>query len=463
MGDPLANVGNPGSFAPRWTQSTLTVNGSVAVDTDVWFGFWGDSCGTRFDYGAPLFLADLGSNPFADREQYASVFEMAHDCDFYDVGIFHDIFADSPYRVNVYPEARYDMKMSVYLAIPAIYTRTTVQWTGLTDAGKTAAAYQKTLVQGAVPAESRKQAGNYQRSATQTAEGTAAATRAEGFFRGIAQNVTSVMTAKGALALLRALTQQAGAGVVFGRWLSMLRKPTQTAGAGDETRRITQAKRAVADAGKPETTMGRKQGFMRAIAHWGNLGAATLHGAGYVKRLQETAPNRDSATVVLKAARRLVEAAAALYDLKAAGGFERRIADTAGGGSVTGGMTGFFRVLFGLGGSGDGAGRFVDRMRGIQDTETAGDAAGHRAEYLRGLFIEAGARAENRHTAGYERAVADYTDIQAASLRHLFVFVRLITGAYIRDFIIRRFLKSREEAIIKSPVCREINIDSALH
>jgi phage shock protein PspC (stress-responsive transcriptional regulator) len=252
------------------------------------------------------------------------------------------------------------------------------------------------------------------------------------------------MTAKGALALLRKLTQQAG--------------------AGGGIQRITQAKRAVADTGTPETTTGRKQDFRRAVAHWGNLGAAgIIRKAGYAKRFQDTAANRDGAGAARNLALRLAEAAAALYGMKGAGGFDRRLADQAGAGSVTGGMVRFFRVLFGVGGGGDSAGRFVDRMRVVRDTETAGDAAGFTAEYLRGLFVEAGALAENRHTAGYERGVAEYADIEAVPLRHLSVFIRLVTGAYIRDFIIGRFLKSREEVVMKSPVCRELRFDSALH
>jgi hypothetical protein len=48
-------------------------------------------------------------------------------------------------------------------------------------------------------------------------------------------------------------------------------------------------------------------------------------------------------------------------------------------------------------------------------------------------------------------------------LRHLLVFIRLVAGAFIRDYIIGRFLKSREEIVIKSPVCRELALDSRLH
>jgi hypothetical protein len=441
VGNIMANLGSPSSFTPRWVQSTLAINGSVAANTDVWFGFFGNNGILPFDYGVPC-LQSYDAIMYPEvLGDYSSLYEMAVDYGLDNISGCGYMFTGED--ANVYPGARNDFKVSMYLGIPGSYART--------------------LTQGATLTDSRKRAGNYKRSATQTAQGTAAAARVEGFCRGIAQTVTSVMTMKGPLALLRKLTQQAGAGAVFGRLLSMLRKPTQAAGAGDGTQRIAQAKRTLADTGKPGTAADRKQDFVRTVAQWGNAGTGIEKRAGYAKRFQETASNTDSIGVVLKAARRLVEAAAALYGLKAADGFDRRIADTAGVGAVAGGMMRFFRVLFGLGGSGDGAGRFVDRMRAIQDTETAGDAAGHAADYLRGLFIEAGALAENRHTARYKRDVADYADIEAASLRHLFVFIRLITGAYIRDFIIRRFLKSRAEAVIKSPVCREIHFDSALH
>jgi hypothetical protein len=102
-------------------------------------------------------------------------------------------------------------------------------------------------------------------------------------------------------------------------------------------------------------------------------------------------------------------------------------------------------------------------MRVIQDTETVGDEMGHAADYLRGLFVEAGAMADMEHTAEYKRGAVDYVDVAGVSLRQLFIFLRLLTGVYIRDYIIGRFLKSKEELVIKSPVCREIILDSTLH
>jgi hypothetical protein len=70
---------------------------------------------------------------------------------------------------------------------------------------------------------------------------------------------------------------------------------------------------------------------------------------------------------------------------------------------------------------------------------------------------------ETKHRAEYHRKQQDTAYSEAVSLRHLFIFIRLITGAYIRDYIIGRFLKSKEELIIKSPVCRELILESTLH
>jgi hypothetical protein len=125
-------------------------------------------------------------------------------------------------------------------------------------------------------------------------------------------------------------------------------------------------------------------------------------------------------------------------------------------------MVTFFRILLGLTEGGDSTGGLVTRIRTLQDTETVGDETGHTADYLRGLFIQAGNRAETAHIGDYYRTVMDTAHNEAVPLRHLFIFLRLLTAAYIRDYIIGRFLKSKEEAVIKSPVCREITLDSTV-
>jgi hypothetical protein len=243
----------------------------------------------------------------------------------------------------------------------------------------------------------------------------------------------------------------------------MIRQAAQTAGAGSGTQRITQAKRTIADTGKPGTAIGKKQDFKRGIAHGGNAEAAALRSADYVKRFQETAGSMANTGVVRNVVIRFVEAVATLYETQAGAGFNRGITDAAGIGSMMGGAALFFRTLFGLAGNGDSTGSFITRMRLIQDTETIGDETGHTANYLRGLFVEAGSIAETTRRGEYYRIQQDTAGSEAVPLRHLFIFLRLLTTAYIRDYIIGRFLKSKEELVIKSPVCREITLESTLH
>jgi hypothetical protein len=362
-----------------------------------------------------------------------------------ETGYYDDEYGNE-IKYEMWVEPSYELKISMYLeyAVPSTnYTRTLTQGVKLTD--------------------TRKLAGNYQRSATQTVRGTGTTKVTEGFYRSIVQNVKSTISLKGSPTLIRKLIQQAGTSDTIKRLLSMLRKPAQTAGVTSGTQRISQAKRTITDTGKPGVAIGRKQDFRQNIAHKGNTEMAALRNADYIKRFEETAGSTSQMGIVRNVVIRLVEAAAALYEMKAGAGFNRGITDTAGNSSTMRGMVTFFRTLFGFAGGGDSTGSFIHRMRIIQDTETAGDETGHTADYLRELFVEAGNIAKTTHRGAYYRTQQDTAHSEAVPLRHLFIFIRLLTGACIRDYIIGRFLKSKEEVVIKSPVCREITLDSTLH
>jgi hypothetical protein len=403
--------GNPAG----WRSAGFNSGGSMASGSYIWFGVFTENYWfPRFDWGAPCY-----------------------DCMWYD-------YEDDPIIFDEYPDSYlvHTFKLSMYF----IYT--------------SAQSYLRTLTQGVTLTDRRKLTGNYTRSATHTVRGTSAITGRGGFYRSIVQAVKSAVSLKASPTLIRKLIQQTGAGDAVQRLLSILRKPAHTAGAVSGTQRISQAKRAIADTGTPETVTDRKQDFIRSIAHGGNAEAAALREAGYVKRFEETAGSTAVMGVVRDVVIRLIEAATALYEMKAGAGFNRGIVETAGNSSVMGSMVTFFRILFGFAGGGDSTGRFITRMRVIQDRETVGDDTGHAADYLRGLFVEAGNIADTKHSAEYHRTQQDTAHNEAVPLRHLCIFIRLLTGAYIRDYIIRRFLKSKEEVVIKSHVCREIILES---
>jgi hypothetical protein len=123
---------------------------------------------------------------------------------------------------------------------------------------------------------------------------------------------------------------------------------------------------------------------------------------------------------------------------------------------------GVFAFLgFGLG-SHDHTGYTNAWGRTVPDRVSPGVENRHIADYHRNPQDGLSGTGEALRRGAYIRKQQDTAHSEAVLLRHLFMFIRLITGAYIRDFIIRRFLKSREEVIIKSPVCRELTLDSKL-
>jgi hypothetical protein len=67
------------------------------------------------------------------------------------------------------------------------------------------------------------------------------------------------------------------------------------------------------------------------------------------------------------------------------------------------------------------------------------------------------------HSADYHRTHEDTAYTEAAPLRSLFIVIRLVTMGFVRDFILKRFLKSNDDTYVKSPVCRELEITSRIH
>jgi hypothetical protein len=183
---------------------------------------------------------------------------------------------------------------------------------------------------------------------------------------------------------------------------------------------------------------------------------------GFYRGIVQSVTNTTSLKRLPTLIRNVAEAVAALYETNGGAGFNRSVMDAAGNTSVMHGMVTFFRTLFGQGRSGDTAGSFITRMRIVADTETVEDETGHAADYLRGLFIEAGSIAGTAHRGEYYRVQEDTAGSEGIPLRHLFVFIRLLTGAFIRDYITGRFLKSKEEIVLKSAVCREMRLESKI-
>jgi hypothetical protein len=447
IGNPLANLASAGNFTPRWVKSSMSTHGAVAANTDVWFGYWGKNGTSRFDYGTPLFQADLGSMPIEDMQYYSSLYAMASEYDFYDIGIYGDMFSGAQswyYDPNRYPGARYDLRASMYLDMPAAYARTMTQGVRFTDARKTAAAYKKTMAQTVRLSETWKRAAAYARTLAQGAKLADAGKIAAGFLRAASQAV----------------------------------KP------GDAKKTTAAYKKTLAQTAKLADARKLAAAYKKTLAMDGRNTAALNHGSGYVRKHTATVQGAQTIGRVLGMCRKAAEQIKAVSplglwrgifrfpkDMVRASTAEKRLAGFGRGAAAAAGAQdkgasrslGAARRLLGGIGVGDGVGFSVGFLRRLFNMAGAKDASGHWGDYVRGLLVDAGSLAGAARWGDYHRAQEDTAGVEGAPLRSVGHFIKLATVGLVRDYILRRFLKSNEELVLKSMVCREIVLDSRIH
>jgi hypothetical protein len=144
-------------------------------------------------------------------------------------------------------------------------------------------------------------------------------------------------------------------------------------------------------------------------------------------------------------------------------GLLRNCSETVKAGSETQRSQGFYRKAYeGIGGT-DAMSFPVLFLRSLPEAVRLTDSKTQWAAYVRGLRTEAASMAETRHGGEYYRKQTDTVQAAGMPFRSLLIFVRLLTTAFVRDFLLRRFLKSNEELVLKSPVSRELILDSTIH
>ncbi len=84
------------------------------------------------------------------------------------------------------------------------------------------------------------------------------------------------------------------------------------------------------------------------------------------------------------------------------------------------------------------------------------------AEYARKLETRAFASGDTSHKGEYRRASAETIQAGGSVFRGLLLFIRVVTGVFIRDYLLRRFLKAREELRLKSCICGEVILNSKI-
>jgi hypothetical protein len=152
-----------------------------------------------------------------------------------------------------------------------------------------------------------------------------------------------------------------------------------------------------------------------------------------------------------------------ITDMNKSRGLSRLCSETVQTGSETKRSQGFYRKAQ-EGVRGNDVTTFpVLFLRSLPEAVRLTDSKTQWAAYIRGLRAEAASMAETRHGGEYYRKQADTVQAAGVPFRSLLIFVRLVTTSFVRDFLLRRFLKSNEELVLKSPVCREIILESTLH
>jgi len=101
-------------------------------------------------------------------------------------------------------------------------------------------------------------------------------------------------------------------------------------------------------------------------------------------------------------------------------------------------------------------------VRSLPETVQVTQTYRHLGDFFRGLPDKADNTAETRHETEYYRFTADKVLTAGSALRGLSMVIRIITRLFIKDYILGRFLKAREELTLKSAISSEIILESKI-
>jgi hypothetical protein len=102
-------------------------------------------------------------------------------------------------------------------------------------------------------------------------------------------------------------------------------------------------------------------------------------------------------------------------------------------------------------------------FRYIQETLNTNDTFSHLRIFIRGLIEIAGVESEAKGGFFYCRTISETAHVICSVFRGMALFARIVTGVFVRDYLLSRFLKSKTEITLKSCVVREIIIDSRIN
>jgi hypothetical protein len=101
-------------------------------------------------------------------------------------------------------------------------------------------------------------------------------------------------------------------------------------------------------------------------------------------------------------------------------------------------------------------------LRKIQERIYLTDTIQHLKALIRGLKDNLSVGSEVKKGWVHFRKLGDTVQAAGTVFRGLFLFVRIVTGAFVRDYFFNRFLKAKQELPIKSKIVRDILQDSRI-
>jgi hypothetical protein len=100
--------------------------------------------------------------------------------------------------------------------------------------------------------------------------------------------------------------------------------------------------------------------------------------------------------------------------------------------------------------------------RSINETTTITETISHLTALFRGLADNAGIESGAKLGGVFSLKLIDSVQAAGSVFRGLILSIRIVTGLYVRDYLLNRFLKARSELDLKSCIIKEITLDSRI-
>jgi hypothetical protein len=244
---------------------------------------------------------------------------------------------------------------------------------------------------------------------------------------------------------------------------SLSRKCNDNAHVNGETKRIHDAIRKAADVADNVDTPSFPVLFFRSVIDTAMAISIISRIGSFIRGLVLTAGSVAETVRMVDNCRSITEQTKITMDINHSRSLSRKCTDDISANSQISKFQNFIRKSQDIVSGTDNQSFSVLFVRSTADTATVSQNNRHWGAFIRGLVFNAGSIAETSHKASYYRFQAD--TIQAAGIvfRGLFLFVRIVTGVFIRDYILSRFLKARTELVLKSCVVREIVLESRIN